>query len=289
VGGRTLTVFEMVFPERMQGSPKAEWRFLQRLRAVLPPGTRPILVTDAGFRAPWCRAVERLGWHWVTRVRNRTLVKPVDVPATDDNWAACSALYPLVRPAHARDLGQFDLVRRQPIAARLVLYRRPSQGRRHTTLAGMRRQSKSSRQCARREGEPWLLAVAPSLQCLGVSQVVALYRRRMQIELAFRDLKSHRFGQAFEDSGTRSAERIEVLLLLHALALLAAWLAGIAAQTRSLQARLNPGPARHRRYSVIRLGWEALARRWLTAAGVGMLNALRILSPEAIDNMAVSG
>jgi hypothetical protein len=61
VGGRTLTVFEMVFPERMQGSPKAEWCFLQRLRAVLPPGTRPVLVTDAGFRAPWCRAVERLG------------------------------------------------------------------------------------------------------------------------------------------------------------------------------------------------------------------------------------
>lgn len=288
VGGRTLTVFEMVFPQRLQGSPQAEWRFLQRLQSVLPSGTRPVLVTDAGFRAPWCRAVERLGWHWITRVRNRTLVKPAHVSASGDSWAACSALYPLARPAYASDLGAFDLVRRQPISARLVLYRRPSQGRRHTTLSGTRRRSKSSRQCARRETEPWLLAVAPSLQCLSVPQIVAIYRRRMQIELGFRDLKSHRFGQAFEDSRTRGANRIEVLLLLHALALLAAWLAGIAAQMHCLQLRLNPTSAQRRCYSIIRLGWEALARRWLSSATVSMLNAMRSLSVEAIENMGVS-
>jgi len=288
VGGRTLTVFEMVFPERLQGSPHAEWCFLQQLRAVLPPHTCPILVTDAGFRAPWCRAVERLGWHWVTRVRSRTHLKPVDVPCTPDAWAPSHALHALVRPAHARDLGLFDLVRSQPMTARLVLYRRAAQGRYHATLAGARRRSKHSRQCARREAEPWLLAVDPSLQDLTVPQVVALYRRRMQIELAFRDLKSHRFGQAFEDSQTRSAERIEILLLLHALALLAAWLAGMAAQGRALHRRLDPGPAQRRRYSLIRLGWEALARRWLSTAASSMLDAMRNLTPEAINNMAVS-
>ncbi|MBA2239505.1 MAG: transposase [Lysobacter sp.] len=36
-----------------------------------------------------------------------------------------------------------------------------------------------------------------SLRELAVPQVVALYRRRMQIELGFRDLKSHRYGQSF--------------------------------------------------------------------------------------------
>lgn len=61
VGGRTLPILDMVFPGGEQGSPKAEQRFLQRLKTVLPEGVRPILVTDAGFRAPWFRAVAELG------------------------------------------------------------------------------------------------------------------------------------------------------------------------------------------------------------------------------------
>ncbi|TAL90416.1 MAG: IS4 family transposase, partial [Rhodanobacter sp.] len=75
VGGRTLTILDMVFPDGQQGSPAAEKQFLQRLATVIPEGVQPILVTDAGFRAPWFRAVEAMGWHWLGRLRHRTLVK----------------------------------------------------------------------------------------------------------------------------------------------------------------------------------------------------------------------
>jgi len=47
---------------------------------------------------------------------------------------------------------------------------------------------------------------------------VALYRLRMQIEEGFRDLKSPRTGFAFRHSGTRNPRRIELLLLIAALA-----------------------------------------------------------------------
>jgi IS4 transposase len=49
---------------------------------------------------------------------------------------------------------------------------------------------------------------------LTARQMVRIYARRMQIELSFRELKSHRYGQGFEDSLTRKGKRIEVLLLL---------------------------------------------------------------------------
>jgi hypothetical protein len=70
VGGRTLTILDMVFPDGQQGSPAAEKQFLQRLATVIPEGMQPILVTDAGFRAPWLTgcAVERrfvLSKRWV--------------------------------------------------------------------------------------------------------------------------------------------------------------------------------------------------------------------------------
>lgn len=83
----------------------------------------------------------------------------------------------------------------------------------------------------------------------------------MQIELGFRDLKSHRYGQTFEDSLTRTAERIEILLLLHALAMFVAWLAGMAAEAQDCHQRLNPFVSKRRLYSLTRLGWEALIRR----------------------------
>jgi len=53
-----------------------------------------------------------------------------------------------------------DLVRSHPLQARLVLYAKAPQGRHHTTLKGGKRRSKSSRLCARREAEPWLLVRA---------------------------------------------------------------------------------------------------------------------------------
>lgn len=76
------------------------------------------------------------------------------------------------------------------------------------------------------EVEPWLLVASPSL-ALSAHQLITLYSRRMWIELSFRDLKSPRYGQAFEDSLTRNGVRIEVLLLLSAMAAFATWLVGM--------------------------------------------------------------
>lgn len=84
MGGRTLTILDMIFPDGQQGSPAAEKQFLQRLATLIPEGVKPILVTDAGFRAPWFRAVEAMGWYWLGRLRHRTLVKPVDAADTPD-------------------------------------------------------------------------------------------------------------------------------------------------------------------------------------------------------------
>lgn len=74
VSGRAVTIYEEVHPLRALASPPVHRGFLQHLAQVLPRTTRPTLVTDAGFRGTWFRMVEALGWHWVGRIRNRTLV-----------------------------------------------------------------------------------------------------------------------------------------------------------------------------------------------------------------------
>ncbi|WP_258526180.1 IS4 family transposase, partial [Xanthomonas oryzae] len=95
VGGRTLTLLDMVVSGKQQGSPGAEKRFLQQLRALIPDDVRPILVTDAGFRTPWFRAVSAMGWDWVGRLRGRTQVKPQDVPDDAVQWIDSRRLHAL--------------------------------------------------------------------------------------------------------------------------------------------------------------------------------------------------
>ena len=60
--------------------------------------------------------------------------------------------------------------------------------------------------------EPWLLATSLELP---PKQIVGLYAKRMQMELTFRDLKSHRFGWAFEDARSRSLPRMAIQILLY--------------------------------------------------------------------------
>jgi hypothetical protein len=260
-GGRTLPILDMVFPGGEQGSPQAERQFLQQLKAILPDGVRPILVTDAGFRTPWFRAVDALGWGWVGRLRHTTRVKPVDVDDAPEQWVPCKALHELASPT-PRDMGLMHIAQSQSWTARLIVYGKTAKGRTHRNRQGQPVRSSQSRKNARREREPWLLLASKDLAYLSAKQLVALYAKRMQIELAFRDLKSHRYGDAFEDSLTRKGARLAILLLLHAMAVFASWLVGLACEANGVDQWLSPQHVQRKLYSTMRIGREALLRGW---------------------------
>ena len=71
VKGRAISIYEQIHPMRCYNNAGTHRRFLHRLHSILPEGCCPIVVTDAGFRGPWFRDVEALGWDWVGRIRNR--------------------------------------------------------------------------------------------------------------------------------------------------------------------------------------------------------------------------
>jgi hypothetical protein len=256
VKGRSITILDMVFPESMKGSPKAEKQLLLRLQALLPTGVTPILVTDAGFRTPWFRAVAKLGWHAVGRLRHRTLIK-VDGSDWFDNRSLLTKA-----SARAKRLDAVTMVASDPWIADIVMYKKPPSGRVRLNRHGLRSRSHTSLKAEKREREPWLLVASCGLKHLTARQIVQLYAKRMQIEQSFRDLKCERFGCAFYYSLTRKPERIAMLLLIHALATFVAWLAALSqtAATALLQfgGIVSNRPRRH--YSLLRIGWEALRR-----------------------------
>lgn len=290
IGGRTLPVLDMVFPGKEQGTPAAEKRFLRRLQTLVPPSVRPVLVTDAGFRTPWFRAVSEMGWYWAGRLRHTTLVKPVDIPNRNEEWVPCRALHVLAS-AVPRDMGLMDTVRGAPWICRLVVYAKAGRGRKHRNRRDRTQiaRSSASRKAAAREREPWLIVASPELTDLSARHLVTLYARRMQIELSFRDLKSHRYGQGFEDSLTRSGSRIEILLLVNALAAFASWLAGLACEAIGIAHWLSPVRSKRRLYSTLRIGREALVRQWPMERTSHWLDRLRSLPDCVLAQMIAPG
>jgi len=286
VGGRSLPILDMVFPAGQLGTPKAEKAFLLQLKKIVPEGVTPILVTDAGYRAPWFRAVDAMGWHWLGRLRHRTLVKPVDARGQDD-WVPSRVLYALLEGYGTRDMGHMDTVRDRPWPCRVVIHRKCGKGRKHRNLNGEPARTTSSRKIAARYREPWLLVASPDLK-LSARQLVKLYARRMQIEQSFRDLKSHHYGSAFEDSLTRRGTRLDILLLVHALANFASWLAGLACEATGMDGWLSPTKTRRKLYSTMRIGREALIRSWPIGRIGEWLDRLRTLPPDVLAQTQAS-
>lgn len=252
VHGYALPIYEEVHPCSRQHSPTVHREFLLTLRMLLPEGCRPIMIADAGFRSTWFVQVERIGWHWVGRIRGRTLVE-----TALGEWTRCTVVGANATAVPIA-MGARRVVRARPVSCELYLYRKAAQGRSRTNLDGARARRAQSQTCADREREPWLLAASHSLADRSALDIVNLYRVRARIEQTFRTLKSHQFGFGFEDSQSRSSERIAVLLLIHALALLLAWIAGWAAERSGLRARLQSNADRGVSLSIITLRWMAL-------------------------------
>jgi hypothetical protein len=289
VGGRTLTLLDMVVPGREQGAPGAEKRFLQQLRALVPTGVTPILVTDAGFRTPWFRAVSAIGWRWVGRLRGRTQVKPQDAPDTLDQWVDSRQLHVLASTT-PRELPLMLANRSDPIGCRLVVYAKARQGRKNPNrrMTGRTSRSSMSLKASAREREPWLIMASPELEAPNARQLVKLYARRMQIELAFRDLKSHRYGQALEDSLTRQGARLQVLLLVSTLASFVSWLAGLGCESIGIAHWLSPNRSARKVYSTMRVGREALVRRWPLEPISRWLERMKSLPQAVVDQMQLA-
>ena len=102
----------------------------------------------------------------------------------------------------------------------------------------------------------------------------------MRIEQSFRTLKSHQFGFSFEDSQTQAAVRLQMLVLIHALAMLVLWIAGRVADQNHLRPAFESNARRTRTtISIITLGWLALTEHAVRLSHDNFFNALSAPPP----------
>lgn len=247
VEGRAMTLLQMVTTESDYNCPHMHKAFLARLQAMLPKRCRPVIVTDAGFKVPWFKEVSSLGWHFIGRVRGKVSVR---LPGKSD-FVSVAKVYKKVRQ-QPMVLGEIALSQSQEYVCRAVLAGKSCK---------LRKKDKH-----RLFKEPWLL-VSNLAYCFNYAKKInKLYAARMQIEEAFRDQKSQTYGLGSNAHRTKKKGRLEVLLLLAALANWLHYMLGLAAELAGKHRSFQANSLKTRRV----LSFNYLGKRLCRLARVGI-------------------
>ncbi len=236
--GRAVTILSRTFPEAKKATPGAERAFLEELKAVLPDHCRPVLVTDAGFIFKWFDAVRALGWDYVGRVRLRLMVFNIN-----GRCMPLPEVYGLAK-RKPRDFGTICVGKLNPRVHRVILSARPKpKGRKRLGRKGQSLKSGVALAGEAANREPLLLVTSLPAP---VRVVVDVYGTRMQIEETFRDLKSYRYGWSTRHIRSTRALRVDVLLMIGALAAVVMHLIGLAIRGGVLARGLQANTERRR-------------------------------------------
>ncbi|NMR95637.1 transposase, partial [Vibrio parahaemolyticus] len=134
-------------------------------------------VSDAGFKVPWYKSVEKLGWYWLSRVRGK--VQYADLGA--ENWQPISNLHG-TSSSRTKTLGYKRLTKSNPISCQIALYKSRPKGRKNQRSTRTNCHHPSPKIYSASTKEPWVLATNLPVEIRTPKQLVRLYSKRMQIE-----------------------------------------------------------------------------------------------------------
>lgn len=276
INGRSITVYDQAYPLKEYTSEKTHREFLKTLQSLLPEDCNPIIITDAGFRNPWFRAVLSIGWDFVGRVRNRTQY----CKENQTIWLPIKSLYKEATE-RACYVGRVLLSCASSLDCHFYMMKQKKKNRVKHNLIGKKVQCSVSKKHAKSANEPWLIASSLSPEQISAANIMMLYKKRMQIEEVFRDLKNMRNGLGFRHCRSFNVERLNVALLIAALAMLVLWLFGTAAKQKKLHFSFQANTIKHRNViSIFIIGWQVLIRNETSFHKNELLAALNLIASE---------
>lgn len=278
VRGRSIVLYEESHPKKKENNHAVHRQFLKNLKAILPLCEPPIIVTDAGFRAPWFMAVRQMGWHFVGRLRNKNLV----LLEKTENWQLSSSFFQQAtgKPAH---LGHALLTEKEQLPVHIVLYKGKNKNRHKRNLNKKISAAGNSKRHSKAAKEPWVLVTSLPQARDNSTHIVNIYRQRMRIEENFRDTKCSHYGQGLKHSLTKRPERMDILLLIAAIATFAAWIAGLITVSKGMASDFQAHSAKFTNsLSLVYLGREAIKKNLIVTA-LQVVNAINTLASMVIE------
>ncbi|WP_058524076.1 IS4 family transposase [Legionella birminghamensis] len=225
--GRSIPLYREVF--RSGGLSGRAHSFLQGLMPCIPKNKTVIFIMDAGFGEDWLKAIESLGWFWLTRIRQGKMLKL----GADEEWTTVKDFVPQISEK-TKSYNQAFIMKDHNRACRVITTQR-SPGEKRSLSRVPRNDKAGSNHYRRLAREPWILATNLPKETFNATKVVNYYSKRMQIEQSFRDVKSHQFGLSARYASTKSIYRWGVKMLLAAIVQLMFWIIGVIAHSQNYQ------------------------------------------------------
>ena len=67
--GRSITIYNEIHPQENVGNHATHKKFLANLKKLVPYSAKVVVMTDAGFITPWFKAVTKIGWDYIGRLK----------------------------------------------------------------------------------------------------------------------------------------------------------------------------------------------------------------------------
>jgi hypothetical protein len=250
IDGRAITLYEEIYPDTRHGNHKAHVSFLAKLATLLPRGCKPIICTDAGFKVPWFKAINKHDWYWLGRVRGVIYCKLKG----ETSWE-CVSLHHHKAKTKASELPPCSLSKAHEFPCRAILYRNKPKGRKNLNRKGVVTECFNNKKHAKSAKEPWFLVSNLPKETYLPHQLVALYKRRMTIEETFRDNKNEYYGLGLSRSRSLSIPRLENILLIAMMAQISLYIIGKAAELNGYHRNFQANTEKRR---VLSYGYLAL-------------------------------
>lgn len=279
--GRGLVVYEEVHKESKLNTNRTHKQFIANMKKVLPEQLKVVVISDAGFCNPWFKELAKCGYDWLGRTKCSISFREEGSHV----WNQIKTLYKKAK-SKAFYITNCSLAKTNPIQCNIVVHKGKVQGRINKTRGGKKAQNSYSQRIGRRQREPWVLVTSLKAREYTPQQIVSLYKKRMQIEENFRDTKSTRYGFSLRHCLSKSEERIQVLLLIAAIAFFACWMLALTATSKNIHYDYQANTEKRRTVlSAIYLGCQLVRRGYqITLKELeGALNQVRQLVFEAIQ------
>jgi hypothetical protein len=257
---RSSVLYEEVHPEKTKGTRRSiHKQFLCKLKSILPNDIEVTVISDAGFKTDFFMQVQEMGWDFTGRIRgnmqyleNDFFKKAVDLyeKATDTPVFVGSVL----------------LSKENKVPCQMYLYKgkniikKKTKKRKKLSSRSSKKHHKGEDDHARKKAaDPWLIVTSKPNKYSSAKKIIDSYTKRMKIELEFRSTKNMQVGVGLDKARSRDEKRLEILLLIGALAMFMLWIVGLAGEYKSLQYNYQANTIKtHRVLSVIYLGMQII-------------------------------
>ncbi len=272
--GRSVPLYREVFEK---GNLKKKARsFLRNLSTYLPAEREVVVIMDAGFFEDWFKEIELLNWYWVCRIRQGRLLKFEG----QKDWITIKDFIHEVG-ATTKNYNNVLLTQAHQHACRVVTTTKKNIHKRRSVNLRAEKQRKVGNSCYIKSAkEPWILATnLPTTY--KATEVVNFYKKRMQIEESFRDMKSHQFGLSGRYIRTTDVNRWGVKMLLAAIVQIIFWIIGIIGHQQGMQKYFQANTVKDKKlFSNFTLGQLIIEHDKLKELRIDYLNLPAIIQME---------